>query len=89
MSAGLIDFGRGEVVPFAELLDEILELVGEDAEALKCSAEIENLRDILDRGNGADRQRAVRSAELKSSRDETRAMQAVVRNLIDEFTVDL
>jgi len=27
MSAGLIDFGKGEVVPFADLIDELIENV--------------------------------------------------------------
>ncbi len=89
MSEGLIDFGRGEVVPFDELLDEWLEVIAEDAEALCCVAEVEGARDILKLGNGADRQRAVRAAELEISGDEDKAMQAVLRNLIDEFTHDL
>jgi len=89
MSEGLIDFGRGEVVPFAELLDELIELLAEDAEALQCVAEVEAARDILQRGNSAARQRAVRAAELEASGDEDKAMAAVIRALIDEFTVDL
>ena len=89
MSEGLIDFGRGEVVPFDELLDEWLEVIAEDAEALGCMAEVEGARDILRLGNGADRQRAVRAAELEISGDADKAMRAVLRNLIDEFTHDL
>ena len=32
----LFDFGRGELVPFRDLVDELLVLVREDAEALDC-----------------------------------------------------
>lgn len=89
MAEGLIDFGRGEVVPYAELLEEMIALLAEDAEALGCLNEIENARDILDQGNGADRQRAVRAAELEIHGDNDRAMKAVVSNLIEEFQADL
>ncbi|MCP3969066.1 MAG: carboxylate-amine ligase [Rhodobacteraceae bacterium] len=89
MSEGLIDFGRGEVVPFADLLEEMIELVQQDAETLGCLPEIEAARDIVTLGNSADRQRAVRAAELESSADNGKAMRAVVQMLIDEFTADL
>ncbi|MDJ0826462.1 MAG: carboxylate-amine ligase [Rhodobacter sp.] len=89
MAEGLIDFGRGEVVPFAELLDEWIEVIYEDAEALGCVAEVENARDILAKGNGADRQRTLRAAELEIHNDPDRAMRAVVGMLIDEFQADL
>ncbi len=89
MAEGLIDFGRGEVVPYAELIEEFIELLAEDAEALSCLAEIEAARDIVELGNGADRQRAIRSAELEIHGDETRAMQAVIAAMAEEFTADL
>ena len=37
---GLIDLAKGEVVPFEELLDELMVLVGEDAQALDCEEEL-------------------------------------------------
>ena len=33
---GLVDFGKGEVVPCAHLLDELIELTREDASSLDC-----------------------------------------------------
>ena len=89
MSEGLIDFGRGEVVAFAELLDEMIALIAEDAAALGCAVEVENARNILKCGNGADRQRAVYAAALDKTGDSSRAMRAVVRALAAEFTADL
>ena len=89
MAKGLIDFGRGEVVPFAELLEEMIEEIAEDADALGCMSEVEAARDILQRGNSAQRQRAVRAGELEVSGDEVKAMAAVTRSLIEEFTADL
>lgn len=53
---GLIDLARGVVVPFDELLEEMLRLVAEDAEALGCTKELTAVRDILSRGTSAHRQ---------------------------------
>ena len=36
--AGLADFGKGEIVPYADLLEEMIELVREDAELLRLPA---------------------------------------------------
>ncbi|MFQ5765212.1 MAG: carboxylate-amine ligase, partial [Rhodospirillales bacterium] len=38
LDEGLVDFGKGKIVPCADLLDEIRELVREDAQALGCAA---------------------------------------------------
>ncbi len=89
MSEGLIDFGRGEVVPFADLLEELLELVSQDADFLGCSAEVEAARDILASGNSAQRQRGVYATEMERTKDEDRAMVAVIRSLAEEYSVDL
>ena len=53
---GLIDLARGVVVPFDELLEEMLGLVAEDAVALGCTKEVAAVRDILSRGTSAHRQ---------------------------------
>lgn len=89
ITGGLIDFGRLEVVDFATLLDEMIALVAEDAEALGCTAEIEALRRLPETGTSADRQRAVRIEALEADEDEPAAMRAVVANLIEEFHADL
>ena len=44
---GLIDFGRGSIVAYAELLDEILTDTREDAEALDCVAEVSHAHEII------------------------------------------
>ncbi|MFN3146037.1 MAG: carboxylate-amine ligase [Paracoccaceae bacterium] len=90
MEAGLIDFGRGEVVPFADLMDELLEATAEDAAALDCEAEVEGLQNILASGNSADRQRKVHAATLeRTGGDVAAAHRAVIESLIAEFTADL
>lgn len=76
----LVDFGKGVLMPFAGLIDEILALVREDAAALGCTAEVERARRIAGQGASAERQRAVYvAAGGDDARDE--ALRAVVRDL--------
>jgi len=79
---GLIDLAKGVVVPFATLLEEILELVAEDAEALGCTAEVESTRDILARGTSAHRQQDVFEREREAGASDEDAAVAVVDMLI-------
>jgi carboxylate-amine ligase len=85
VSAGLIDFGAGQIKGFGELADELLGLIAEDAEALGCLAEVTRIREIAAEGTGADRQRAVRDARLAAGDDPETAMRAVVAQLVEEF----
>ena len=87
--AGLIDFGKREVVDFADLIDELIELIGEDAEALGCLTEVENTRTILTRGTSADRQRAVFNDSVQAEKTVEEALRDVARHLVEEFHADL
>ena len=78
----LMDFGKGELVPFGDLLEELIELVRPDAEALNCVAEIEHTRTICQRGTSADRQLAVYRGALEEGATEDEALKAVVDALI-------
>ena len=81
---GLVDFGRGEVVPYADLLEEVLELIEEDAEHFGCTGEVAHARKILARGTGAHRQRAAWRAALEAGKDSDDALRQVVDLLIEE-----
>ena len=85
----LVDFGKGEKVPFADLLDEIIELVREDAQALDCLPEVEHARDILARGTSAQTQIAVYERAIAAGAEETEALRAVVDRLIEETALGL
>jgi carboxylate-amine ligase len=87
ISESLIDFGRGELVPYPELLEEIIELVGEDAVLLDCVDELHHARDIVSRGTSADMQLEIFNDALNSGADETEALEQVIDWLIKE-TVD-
>jgi carboxylate-amine ligase len=82
--AGLLDLGRQRIVPFGELLDEIIELVREDAEVLGCVAEIEGLRDTVHRGTSAHRQLRVYEEALRAGATDHEALVAVVDWLVEE-----
>ena len=82
VSGELMDFGRGELVPFGDLLEELIEMVMPDAEALGCVAEVEHARTICERGSAADRQLAVYREALKDGATTDEALKAVVQALI-------
>lgn len=79
---GLIDLGRRHVIPFPQLLEELLELVREDAESLDCVAEIEHARGLLTRGTSAHRQVKVYKGSIEQGASEREALIAVVDDLI-------
>jgi glutamate---cysteine ligase / carboxylate-amine ligase len=81
---GLVDFGRGEIVPYAELLEEILVLIAEDASHFGCEAEVVHARRILARGTSAHRQIVVFEAALAAGASRADALAAVVDWLIEE-----
>jgi glutamate---cysteine ligase / carboxylate-amine ligase len=80
----LFDFGKGELVPFRDLVDELIVLLREDAEALGCLPEIEHARTIVARGTSADRQVACFEQRLAQSASRADALAAVVDHLIAE-----
>jgi carboxylate-amine ligase len=84
VEGSLLDFGRHALVPFPQLLDELLKLVREDAEFFGCTAEVEHARTILARGTSADRQIAAyrRATQQGASADDAR--KAVVDAIIVE-----
>ncbi len=84
IDGSLIDFGRGEMLPYAQLLEELLDLIAEDAAALDCTREVEAARAILHRGTSADRQVRVYQDAIERGVDEATAMRDVVDWLIEE-----
>ena len=81
---GLVDFGKGKVVDYATLLEELIDLVREDAGALGCIEDVERSREILARGTSADRQIEVFERAMADGADHHRALEAVVDMLIGE-----
>jgi carboxylate-amine ligase len=81
---GLVDFGKGAIVPYAELLEEILALVDQDTRYFECTEEVLHAREILARGTSAHRQLAVFEHALADGASRPDALAAVVDWLIEE-----
>ncbi|MFT5218016.1 MAG: carboxylate-amine ligase [Planctomycetota bacterium] len=81
---GLIDFGKAEIIPFADLLEELIELVREDAEFFDCVTEIEHARVILKRGTSAHKQIEVWQQARNAGKSDSEALCDVVDMLIEE-----
>ena len=86
---GLIDFGAGAVIGYDALLDEILDLISEDAEALDCVEEVNNARNILTRGTSAHRQIETFDAAIAAGASRQEALEAIVDMLIAETVTGL
>ena len=82
---GLVDLGRGCMMPY----DEMLELIDEHAEALNCAGQIPQARAILERGTSAHDQVARYQQDLGNGASEAEALQSVVDFPIDETQIRL
>jgi carboxylate-amine ligase len=76
--ASLLDLARGELVPFADLLEELLSLTREDAIALDCLSETEHARVLLKRGTSAHQQLSVYQTARSQGATDGEALSAVV-----------
>ncbi len=86
---GLVDFGRAEVVPMIELIEEWIDVLSEDAERLNCMDELLNVRHILQRGTSAHRQIDKYNAAKNAGATHDDALCSVVDYLVEETTANL
>jgi carboxylate-amine ligase len=84
VSDSLFDFGKGKLVPFASLIDELIDLIAEDAAALGCEREVRHALDIATEGTSADRQVARYKQLIADGADNEAALIGVVDQLIAE-----
>ena len=84
LDAGLVDFGRREVLPWSQLIDEFEELLEPHAERLGCLDELRHLRTIYHRGTSAHNQIRVYQEALAEGHDEPEALKRVTQWLIRE-----
>lgn len=74
----LIDLKTGAALPIALVLSDLIALVREDAEALGCLDEVEDVRMILQRGTSADQQLAIYRDALAGGSSQPQALTDVV-----------
>lgn len=80
----LMDFGKGVVVPFADLVEEMIELVRPDAEELGCVQHVERARLIAKEGTSAERQREVFKQAVAAGAEPDEALRGLVDYLISD-----
>jgi carboxylate-amine ligase len=80
----LLDLARGQLVPFGELIEEMLLLTEQDAVALDCQAEVVHVREIIARGTSAHQQVTVYEEAIAGGVSHEEALRAVVRFLIEQ-----
>ncbi|WP_296474861.1 carboxylate-amine ligase [Roseinatronobacter sp.] len=86
---GLLDIGKGALVPMGQLVTELIELLETDAMVLDCLNELRAAQDIVAQGTSAERQRAVYARAQEDGADGDEALREVVRSLISEFRIGL
>ncbi len=86
---GLVDFGKGEIVPYEDLLEEIIELIEVDALALDCLDEVKHARNIVRHGTSAHRQLEVYHQACEEGAEKMEALRKVVDLLIEESVAGL
>ena len=87
--AGMIDLAKGEITQFAELLDELLDFVAEDAAALNCQQALAQVKEILASGTSAHQQIRVYDAAIQKGKTSKEGLHDVVDWLIAETVRDL
>lgn len=80
----LLDLSIGTLVPFTELIEELCELIAEDAHALRCEREVANLRRISTEGTSADRQLRT----WRRAFDDGVGEQDAFRTVVDELAAE-
>jgi carboxylate-amine ligase len=86
---GMIDFAKGSVVPCEDLIEEMLELVAEDSEALGCEQELASVRDIFARGTSAHQQLKAFEEARNAGASVADSFVSVVDTLIANTAADL
>jgi len=81
----LIDWGKGELISFADLTEEIIDLLWNDAIELGCQDYMIRIRNIAKNGNSSDHQRRIYTQALSEGASSIEAGQKVVEYLIEEF----
>jgi carboxylate-amine ligase len=89
VEGSLFDFGRGELVPFRELNEELVALVAEDMQGMGATAELGRLRAIAAHGTSADRQVACYAEARRNGADHSEALHRVVDQLVAETALGL
>jgi carboxylate-amine ligase len=84
INGSLMDYGKGELVPYPDLVEELIEVLRPDAEELGCIDDLERARTIVEQGTSADRQIGVYERAIAAGASNQEALRAVVTHLIED-----
>ena len=84
VTGSLIDFGKGKLVSFKDLNEEMIGFLLQHAQALGCERELLHTRTIVERGSSACRQVAIYEQETASGASKKEALRTVVDHLLAE-----
>jgi len=82
VEGSLMDYGRGELVEFRDLVEELLALTEVDARRLGITEEVSHIRNIAKEGTSARRQLDVYHRALEGGASNREALEEVVDHLI-------
>ena len=84
VEGSLMDYGKGVLVPYSDLVEEMIEMIRPDAEELGCVESVEHARTIVEGGTSADRQVKVYQAAVAGGANNEEALRAVVDYLLED-----
>ena len=82
VQGSLMDYGRGELVEFRDLVEELLALTEVDARRLGVTEELSHIRQIAKEGTSAQRQLTVYKEAQEAGASQREALEKVVDHLI-------
>jgi glutamate---cysteine ligase / carboxylate-amine ligase len=84
VDGSLVDFGRGELVPYSDLIEEFIEMLAQDAVEFGVREELRHARTIVNEGTSAHRQLDTFHTSIRAGADQKEALNAVVDELIED-----
>jgi carboxylate-amine ligase len=89
VESSLMDYGKGELVPFSELAEEMVDLLRPHAQALGCVPQLERITAIAREGTSAKRQTATYDSAITAGATPEEALKAVVDELLIDTVADI
>ena len=84
VGGSMVDFGRGQLVEYSDLLEELIELLAQDATEFGVREELRHARKIVQDGTSAHRQLDVYRTAKNDGADDREALNQVVDQLIED-----
>jgi carboxylate-amine ligase len=82
VDGSLVDFGRGELVAYSDLIEEFIEMLAQDATEFGVREELRHARTIVSEGTSAHRQLATYEMAKSDGAEDREALNQVVDELI-------